>query len=66
MKLFLALIFILSIIEVHGMMKKGKKKDVAVYLCFAVITLLFGSFYLANPYRDSLSHIVLSALGIGE
>lgn len=59
-----ALIVVLSIYEIRGMAKKGQKKEIAAYICFAVITLLFGIFYLANPFRDSFSQIVLNIMGI--
>lgn len=58
------LVAILCIFDIYGMYKKGQKKEMAVYICMAIIALIFGYFYTSNSYTISFSQIIMDLLGI--
>lgn len=45
--------------ELVGIWGKGSKKEMIVFMGLALITLLFGYYYISNPYRDSFGGIIL-------
>ena len=64
MILFIIFIFILSIFEIKKMLKNGLKKELTVFIFLTLLTLTLGYYYISNPYRRSISNIILTFFGI--
>lgn len=60
MILFIIFIFILSIFEIKKMLKNGLKKELTVFIFLTLLTLTLGYYYISNPYRRSISNIILT------
>lgn len=64
MILFTIFIFILSIFAIKKMLKNGLKKELTVFIFLTLLTLTLGYYYISNPYRRSISNIILTFFGI--
>ncbi|MFU0799239.1 MAG: hypothetical protein ACFWUE_01025 [Xylanivirga thermophila] len=65
--IILTFVIVLSVyFGIKQLKREGTKKDIKVLIGFSIVTLLFGYFYLANPYRNSFTYITLKTLGIQE
>lgn len=57
---FILLVLVVSCFEILSLVKRKLKKELVAFCCFSIIILAFGYFYLSNPFRSSLSYIILS------
>jgi hypothetical protein len=63
MALFTAALTAAVVFEIIDLKGKGQKKEIAVLLIMAVLTLAFGLFYMYDSKGDSFSVLILKALG---
>lgn len=57
------LITVISFFEIKSMKNEKKLKELKIYILFCIFTLLFGCFYISNPFEKSLSYIILNFVG---
>ncbi len=53
-----------SIFEISIMVKKKQKKEIIVFIFFALITLVFGLCYFLNPSKKSIIYWIMNILGL--
>lgn len=63
MLLLAGIIALLSIFEINKLYRERQKKEIAVFVFFAVIAFALGAFYISNPLRKSLAYHMLALLG---
>lgn len=63
MILLSAMIILLSFFEVRAMIKKGQKKEIAIFTVFALLALLMGYFKMHNKYGISFAQFFLKVMG---
>lgn len=66
MIVFFIVALIVSVYEWLYMIKNNLKREKWLYLSAVMITLIFGYYYFSDPYRDSLSYIVLDFLNLKD
>lgn len=64
MILLIVLLIGVSIAEIKMHIKKGQKKEMAVFLTSVLAALAMGVYYLSNPHRSSFTEILLDMLQI--
>lgn len=57
------LVTVISYIEFKSMKNLNHLKELKVYILFCIFTLIFGFYYISNPYVKSLSVIILDIVG---
>jgi uncharacterized membrane protein HdeD (DUF308 family) len=50
--------------EVYNMLKEHLAKEAIFFIVMAVLTLIFGIYYLSNPFPDSLCYLLLKLFGL--
>lgn len=64
MIILILLVVGLGIYEVTKLLKKKYKKEAVIWICMGVATIVFGIYYMSNPFQNSLSMILLSIFGL--
>lgn len=64
MIILILLVVGLGIYEVTQLLKKKYKKEAIIWICMGLITIVFGIYYMSNPFENSLSNILLSIFGL--
>lgn len=59
---FFLLVILLSILEINNMRKKKQIKEIIAFIVLGLITVVFASIYIINPYQVCFTEIVLKAL----
>lgn len=63
MIILILLVVGIGIYEVTKLLKKQYKKEAVIWICIGVVTIVFGIYYMSNPFENSLSNILLSLFG---
>lgn len=63
MFLFSMLVITLSSYEIYNMAKNKRTRDIAIYVCLALILLCAGLLYISAPYKYSFSESALKLIG---
>lgn len=64
MIILILLVVGLGIYEVTQLLKKKYKREAIIWICMGLITIVFGIYYMSNPFENSLSNILLSIFGL--
>lgn len=57
--IILFLIAIINFFEIKSMWKKKLKKEMVIFICFSLFTVLISYFYMVKPLKESFSHYTL-------
>lgn len=57
-------VLVISFFDIKPMWKKKQKKEIAVFLFAAIITLAYGYYYLLNTHTASLIRNIFDLVGI--
>lgn len=63
---YVLLIIVLAVFDIIAIKKKGKKKDIIVYLSLMTLVAVFGGIYLSDKYRPSIASYILMFANIKE
>lgn len=63
---FFILVIVISFVDIKSMVKLKLKKEIIPYLGLMLITGVAGFLFLADPYRKSISYLILKIFNIQE